>query len=92
MSIWTRAFWKAATERVIASVAGGALAVLGADAFNVLDTDWQGIAAVAAGAGVVSLLKAVAAGAGGSGPSVGNAERLTIPDGAGRYRADDFED
>ena len=86
MSIWKGQFWKATTERVIASVAGGALAVVGADAFNVLDTDWQGVAAVAAGAGIVSLLKAVAAGAGGDGPSLGKVERLSIPPGPGKRR------
>lgn len=88
-SIWQGSFWKATTERVIASVAGGALAVVGADAFNILDTDWTGVAAVAAGAGVISLLKAVAAGAGGDGPGLGSAERLTIEPGPGRRRKTD---
>ena len=70
----TLAFWKATAERVIASVAGGALAVIGADQFGVVQADWQGIASVALGAGVVSLLKALAFGASDGNPSATNAE------------------
>lgn len=75
--IWKKQFWKATTERVISSVAGGALAVIGADQFGVLNADWVGIGSVALGAGVVSLLKAVAAqGATKTGPGLTNAETL----------------
>ena len=87
MTIWTAAFWQATAERVISSIAGGALAVIGADVFGVVHADWAGIASVAAGAGVVSLLKALAANATtGNGPSMTNAEKLepdTTPPPAG---------
>jgi hypothetical protein len=72
--MFTLAFWKAAFERIVASIAGAALAVIGADAFGVLQADWQGIASVALGAGVVALLKALAAGAKDGNPSLTNAE------------------
>lgn len=59
--MFTRKFWSDTSERVVASVAGGALSVIGAGAFGVLDADWQTIASVALGTGVVSLLKALVA-------------------------------
>lgn len=73
----TLAFWKATAERVVSSVAGGALAIIGADQFGVVHADWQGIASVALGAGVVSLLKALAVGSSDGNPSATNAE--TVP-------------
>lgn len=77
-SITTKAFWNATSERVVSSIAGGALGVLGAGAVGVLDVDWQNVASVALGAGVVSLLKALAAsGVNGDGPSLTGAETTT---------------
>ncbi|WP_437582740.1 holin [Paramicrobacterium sp. CJ85] len=77
MKFATRKFWKATAERVISSIAGGALAVIGAGQFGVLDADWQTIGSIALGSGVVSLLKAFAAqGATGTGPGLTNAEKL----------------
>lgn len=72
--MFTLTFWKAALERIVASIAGGALAAINADAFGVIQADWQGIASVALGAGVVSLLKALAAGSRDGNPSLTNAE------------------
>ena len=72
--MFTLVFWKATFERVIASIAGGALSIIGADAFGVVQADWQGIASVALGAGVVSLLKALAFGSRDGNPSATNAE------------------
>ena len=74
--MWTRAFWKATAERAIASVAGGALSVIGADVFGVVEADWQGIASVALGAGVVAVLKALAVGYKDGNPSATNAETV----------------
>lgn len=74
MSMFTKKFWKGTAERAIASVAGGALSVIGADAFGALEADWVGIASVAAGAGIVSVLKALAAGSKDGNPSLGNVE------------------
>jgi hypothetical protein len=75
--MWTRAFWKATAERTVASVAGGALSVIGADVFGVVEADWQGIASVALGAGVVAVLKALAVGYKDGNPSAINAEVVT---------------
>ncbi|MDR6794355.1 hypothetical protein J2X12_002908 [Pseudarthrobacter oxydans] len=72
--MFTLAFWKGTAERVVASTAGGALAAIGADSFGVIQADWQGIASLALGAGVISLLKALAAGAKDGNPSLTNAE------------------
>src|SRR5690242_6265335 len=60
--MFTLAFWRATLERVISSIAGGALSVLGADVFGVFDVDFKGVASVALGAGLVSLLKALVVG------------------------------
>lgn len=75
--MFTKAFWRATAERVVASVAGGALAAIGSDAFGVVEADWQGIASVALGAGVVALLKALAVGYKDGNPSATNAETVT---------------
>jgi hypothetical protein len=83
--MWSKAFWKATTERVIASIAGGALGAIGAETFGVVEADWLGIASVAAGAGVVSLLKALAVGYKDGNPSAINAE-VIVPDGDGAHR------
>lgn len=84
--MWSKAFWKATTERVVASTAGGALAAIGADAFGVVEADWLGIASLGLGAGVVSLLKALAVGYKDGNPSAINAE-YTVSDGDGEHRA-----
>ena len=75
--MFTRAFWIATAERVIASVAGGILAVMAADGFDLLAADWQGVLAAGGLAGAVSLLKAIVAANVGSnpGPSLAN-ERI----------------
>lgn len=73
----TLAFWRATLERVISSIAGGALAALGSDALGVFDVDFGKVASVALLAGLVSLLKALIVGkATDGGPSIGNAEAL----------------
>ena len=74
--MWTKSFWKATAERAVASVAGGALSVIGADVFGVVEADWQGIASVALGAGVVAVLKALAVGYKDGNPSATNAETV----------------
>ena len=76
--MFTKAFWKATTERTVASIAGGALSVIGADTFGALEANWVGIASVAAGAGVVSLLKGLAVGYKDGNPSAINAEVVTL--------------
>lgn len=78
MSIWTGAFWKAATERALKTFAQAEAALLVADGTGVLDTDWTSSLSAAGMAAVISLLTSVAsAGATGDGPSLTNAEVLT---------------
>lgn len=72
--MFTLAFWRATGERVVASIAGGALAAIGTDTFGVIQADWAGIASIALGAGVISLLKALAFGGKDGNPSATNAE------------------
>lgn len=48
-------------DRAVRTAAQTAVAMIGADAFDVLTADWQGIASVATGAAVVSALTTVAA-------------------------------
>ena len=72
--MFTLGFWKGTAERVISSTAGGALAVLGTDLFNVADLDGRAVVGVALGAGLVSLLKAIATGAANGTPSVASVE------------------
>lgn len=67
--MWSPGFWKGTAERVIASTAGGALAVLGTDLFSVVDLDVKAVVGVALGAGLVSFLKAIVAGAANGTPS-----------------------
>lgn len=61
MSIWTGTFWKATTERAVASAAGGALTALGTDLVGILDVDVVGVLSIAGGTALVSILKALAA-------------------------------
>ena len=51
---------EAALIRAARTAAQAALAALGTNAVNVLDADWQQVAALSAGAAVVSLLTSVA--------------------------------
>lgn len=73
MSIFTRAFWKAAAERAIKSTAQGALvAGVGAAGFDALHANWETIGSLALGMGAASLLTSIASDAltGGAGPSI----------------------
>ena len=76
MSIWTGKFWKATTERAIATAAQGALATLGTDLFGILDVDAVAVLSVAGGAALVSVLKSVAVTAATGSPSAGGGETL----------------
>jgi hypothetical protein len=75
--MFTLTFWRATLERVLSSIAGGALAALGSDALGVFDVDFGKVASVALLAGLVSLLKALIVGkVTDGGPSIGNTETL----------------
>lgn len=78
MSIFTIAFWRAATERAVKSAAQGAILAFGAGQANVLELDWATLGGFAGGALVLSLLTSIGSDAitNGTGPSLTNAEVL----------------
>lgn len=66
--LFTALFWKDLAERVITSAAGGALAVMTLDGFNLIAGDTVMALAIGAGtAALMSLLKGVAAAGNGTG-------------------------
>ena len=76
MSIWTKAFWKAASERAIKTAAQSGLLVIGADQLNILTLDWVNLGGFAAGGALISVLTSIASAAATDGsPSLGG-ERL----------------
>ena len=76
MSIWTAQFWKATTERAIATAAQSAIAALGTDLIGVLDIDAVAVLSLAGGGAVLSILKSIAATAATGSPSAGGGETL----------------
>ncbi|WP_062215716.1 holin [Streptomyces sp. NBRC 109706] len=58
MTTWT--FWRATLERAVRTFAQALVAVLGADAVDVLSVDWPAALATAAGAALLAVLTAVA--------------------------------
>lgn len=53
-------FWKLAAERAVKTFAQTAVALIGAEAFDIIAFDWAALGSVAAGAAVVSVLTSVA--------------------------------
>lgn len=76
MSIFTKAFWRAAVERAIKATAYSAVGALVAAGGGLIDADWVGCLSIAGMAGVLSLLGSIASDAatGGTGPSLTGAE------------------
>lgn len=65
MYFTTRAFWADLTERVVSTAAAGAIAVVTAASFDLVEVDsWQAVGAAAGVAGLMSFLKAFALGRG----------------------------
>lgn len=78
--MWTRRFWKAATERAAKSAAQGVLLLAGADQLNAFHFDWQTAGGVALGAALLSYLTSVGTGlVTDGGPSLTNDEILAQP-------------
>lgn len=78
-SLYTAAFWRAASERAIKTAAQSAILSIGATsvAVNALAIDWAQLGGFAAGGFVLSILTSIASGiASGGGPSITNAETL----------------
>jgi hypothetical protein len=81
MTIATLAFWKATAERALSTVAQTAAALIAYNALpetmpGVVEVDWLGIASASAVAGILAVLKAMAATGTGNGPSLTNSETL----------------
>ncbi len=53
-------FWINAVERAVKTAAQTAVALIGAEAFDVLSANWEQLASVSAGAAFVSVLTSVA--------------------------------
>ena len=64
--MFTRKFWRDTAERAISTAAEAAVAILGADAFNIIDIDPLHVGGIAAGAALLAVLKAVGASARGN--------------------------
>lgn len=78
MTITKLAFWKAAAERTVGTVAATAVALITANDRlpGVVDVDWVGIGSISVTAGIVTVLKALASTGTGNGPSLFNNEAL----------------
>jgi hypothetical protein len=64
-------FWRLTLERAVKTAAQTSVALIGAEAFDVLVFDWQALGAVSVGAAVVSVLTSVgSARVGEDGPSL----------------------
>lgn len=75
MSIWTKDFWAATTERAVKTAAQAGLLYVGADQFNVLAFDWVSFAGFLGGGAVLSVLSSLAGNAATkTGPSFTQAE------------------
>jgi hypothetical protein len=69
--MFTGAFWKAAAERAIKTVAQVLLTFLGADVVNAFNVDYERAAGIAIGAAIISVLTSlISAGWGPAGPSL----------------------
>lgn len=56
----TATFWQQAAERAVKTFAQTAIATIGVDSLDIISADWGGIASLAAGGAVLSLLSSVA--------------------------------
>jgi hypothetical protein len=77
--MWTRTFWRDAAERCIATAAQSAIALLGADGFDLLEVDVAAVFGVAAGGALLSLLKSLVA------SKVNDPESASLVDLPGRH-------
>ncbi|MFG2144141.1 holin [Streptomyces sp. NPDC048696] len=66
----TLAFWKATGERAVRTAAQTLVAALGLDSAGVLHADWGDGLSLAAGAGLLAVLTAIATSGGAEGPGI----------------------
>ena len=79
MSIWTKTFWKAATERALKTAAQAAVLVIGADQVNVIGLDLATLGGFAAGGALLSMLTSIASVPFTGQPSLSGTEQLYNP-------------
>lgn len=79
MSMWTKAFWRATTERALKTAAQSAILVVGADQVDVIGLDFATLGGFAAGGALLSVLTSVASVSISGGPSMTDAEHLYEP-------------
>lgn len=83
MSIWQKAFWKAAAERAAKSAAQVVVLTFVGDQANVFSLDWVNIGGFALGGALLSLLTSViSSGVGNGGPSLTSVEKVVLEAGA----------
>lgn len=85
MTIYSKAFWLATLERVIGTAAATFIAAIGSTAL-IEEVSWAVVGSTVALASVLTVVKALAAGVGGTGPGFGTSEELTAP--RNTHRAD----
>lgn len=78
-SITSKAFWQAASERAVKTVAQTVIATLGAGAIDVVHVDWATVGSVSIGAGILSVLTSIASSGVGSDPGPSIANETTKP-------------
>jgi r1t holin len=77
VSIWTKAFWRATTERGVRAFAWALSATLGGGALNIVEAPWRGALGVGAMAAVLSVLASLTVNqATGDGPALTSAEHV----------------
>ena len=79
--MFTLLFWKAALERAVKTFAQTLVALLGANAVDVLHLDWMPLLSISVGAALVSVLTSIGSDwvSKDAGPSLTNAEVLPEP-------------
>lgn len=77
MSIWTKAFWRATTERAVRAGAWALSATLTGGALSIVEAPWRGALGVAGMAALLSVLASLAVNqATGDGPALTSAEHV----------------
>lgn len=79
--MFSKTFWVDAFERMVATAAQSAIALLGADGFDLLEVDVAAVFGVAAGGAVLSLLKSLVA------SKVNDPESASLVDLPGKHAA-----
>jgi hypothetical protein len=81
MTIWTKAFWLATGERVLATFLASVLGFLTFDGFAITDADWSNILSVSGTVAGITLIKCLLANLSTrNGPGFTDAEQVVPPE------------